>query len=238
MPSAMGRLAMPLDDRCRFYGIVASVVLHGAVATAIVCQLAVHAGAPAPAETRVMVVNLRLVQQDRPSDADQTSRPVDQAAALPQAAPAKLSRPSAPAPSLTPVSLPRPVQSARVPSASSAQASLRETEGASRTDYEAALREHMRPFFAYPEAARPARLHGAVEVRFSVGRDGRLLGVSVQDSSGSAILDAAAVDLIRRAQPLPVLPRDLPDPLDVSLPLEYIPPPMTVGARLGSSGPY
>lgn len=221
---------MQLDDRCRFYGILASVALHGAVATAIVWQLTTHAGAAAPAQSRVMVVNLRLSPEDRFAPSRDTA---DTALPHAQAAQTTPSRAASVSPALTPANLPRPTDSGSAPSTSAAPTTLRETEGASRTDYESVLREHMRPFFAYPEAARPGRLHGTVQVHFSVGRDGRLLGASVQESSGYAVLDAAALDLVRRAQPLPILPRDLPDPLDITLPLEYIPPTMMSGGRPG-----
>lgn len=40
-------------------------------------------------------------------------------------------------------------------------------------------------------------------------------------SSGSAMLDRAALDTIRRAQPLPAISEDKPNELDLSVPVEF-----------------
>jgi protein TonB len=103
--------------------------------------------------------------------------------------------------------------------------------GEPQSSYEATLRAHLSNFFFYPDAARSAGLHGTVQVRLNLSRDGRVLGAWVQQSSGETVLDAAALEVIRRAQPLPAIPRDLPDSLDVYLPLEYLPPKIVLGAR-------
>ncbi|MFX9116149.1 energy transducer TonB, partial [Acinetobacter baumannii] len=62
---------------------------------------------------------------------------------------------------------------------------------------------------------------GAVETLFSMQRDGTVLEVWVKTSSGQAALDKAAVDAIRRAQPLPSIPWGLPDDLKVEIWLEF-----------------
>ncbi len=59
---------------------------------------------------------------------------------------------------------------------------------------------------------------------FSVSRDGKLLGAWVKTSSGEAVLDQAAIDTLRRAQPLPVIPSALPDPIKIELALGFDPP--------------
>lgn len=53
---------------------------------------------------------------------------------------------------------------------------------------------------------RAAGGRGTVRVRFSIGGSGGLAGVSVAASSGSAAVDRAAVDHIRRAAPFPAPP--------------------------------
>ncbi|SDK27684.1 TonB family protein [Aliiruegeria lutimaris] len=61
----------------------------------------------------------------------------------------------------------------------------------------------------YPTAA--GRAAGTATVALSVGRDGRLQSVRIARSSGNAILDAAALDAVRRAAPFAPAPRGLAD---------------------------
>ncbi len=66
-----------------------------------------------------------------------------------------------------------------------------------RTD----LLRHISKFQRYPRAAEAKRLQGTVHAVFSIDRDGKLLGAWVKTSSGQILLDQAAIDTIRRAQP-------------------------------------
>ena len=59
---------------------------------------------------------------------------------------------------------------------------------------------------AVTEEARRRRLHGMVAVRISLSPTGALDGVAVAQSSGSAEVDALALDLVRRAAPFPPPP--------------------------------
>lgn len=55
----------------------------------------------------------------------------------------------------------------------------------------------------YPEQARRFGHRGTVAVRFRVGPDGAVAAAEVVGSSGSLLLDAASLETIRRAAPLP-----------------------------------
>ncbi|MEO6953503.1 MAG: TonB family protein [Polyangia bacterium] len=63
----------------------------------------------------------------------------------------------------------------------------------------------------YPEAARRRELEGVVHVRFTIGGDGRPLGIATAD--GDALLQRAAVEAVERAAPLPLVD----GPIDVDL---------------------
>jgi protein TonB len=89
--------------------------------------------------------------------------------------------------------------------------------------FQQALLRHVAHYQRYPNAARAQRLQGRVYTQFSMSRDGRLLGVWVRTSSGQTVLDKEAIDTIRRAQPLPPIPPELPDPLNIHLPLLFEP---------------
>jgi len=89
--------------------------------------------------------------------------------------------------------------------------------------FQQALLRHVARYQHYPNAARLGRLRGSVETLFSMGRNGALLGVWVKRSSGQAVLDKEAVDTIRRAQPLPSIPPELPDRLNIQVSLVFDP---------------
>lgn len=92
-----------------------------------------------------------------------------------------------------------------------------------RVTFRTELARHIARFQRYPKAAERQHLQGTVGTVFSIGRDGKLLGVWVKSSSGQAVLDQAALDTIRRAQPLPPIPPALPDTLKVEVALGFDP---------------
>jgi protein TonB len=89
--------------------------------------------------------------------------------------------------------------------------------------FQQALLRHVARYQRYPNAARALRLEGKVDTLFSMGRDGTLLGVWVKGSSGQAMLDKEAIETIRRAQPLPSIPPELPDRLNIHVQLVFDP---------------
>lgn len=64
-------------------------------------------------------------------------------------------------------------------------------------------------FKHYPREA--SGRSGVARVQFRIDRGGRLLDSRIVESSGSAVLDAASLDLLKRAEPFPPPPQDLPD---------------------------
>lgn len=62
---------------------------------------------------------------------------------------------------------------------------------------------------------------GVVLVLFAMRRDGTLVRLDVKSSSGRTLLDQEAMETIRRAQPLPRIPADMPDLLTVLLPVTF-----------------
>jgi periplasmic protein TonB len=94
---------------------------------------------------------------------------------------------------------------------------------AAATMFRQALLRHVARYQRYPKTVRRDRLYGSVDMMFSMRRDGTIVGVWVRSSSGQAIFDKEAVDTIWRAQPLPRIPSDLPDPLTVETTLVFEP---------------
>ena len=137
-------------------------------------------------------------------------------ASNPIEAPATISVPTPPA---------RPSGAPSISEPAASSTSLRSsndaTPNSATLEFKNALLRHIAKFQRYPKSAQRQRLQGTVQAVFSVSRDGRLLDAWVKTSSGEAELDKAAIDTIRRAQPLPVIPSVLPDPIKIELALGF-----------------
>jgi len=73
----------------------------------------------------------------------------------------------------------------------------------------------------YPGSARSTRALGVACIHFRMDRAGHVLSATLARSSGYADLDRAALDTLRRADPLPPIPADRPDELELSVPVEF-----------------
>jgi protein TonB len=87
--------------------------------------------------------------------------------------------------------------------------------------YEETLKDHIAKYMHYPRAALRECPSGTAYLRFQADRDGQLLSVVVEQSSGCAVIDNEAIETVRRAQPLPSVPAVLPARVTVHLPLSY-----------------
>ncbi len=96
-----------------------------------------------------------------------------------------------------------------------------EADSRAANAYEQVLIAHIRRFRGYPAVARRDHIEGQVMLRFDLDRSGHVLDAWVEQSSGRTSLDAEALATINRAQPLPPIPSDLPDRLDLSLPIDF-----------------
>lgn len=70
---------------------------------------------------------------------------------------------------------------------------------------------HLARYKRYPRRARARGDTGIVEIRFSVDRGGAVRDSVLHRSSGSPVLDRAALEMIERAAPLPTPPAGIPD---------------------------
>ncbi len=61
----------------------------------------------------------------------------------------------------------------------------------------------------YPAEARGQKLSGRPKVEFEILQSGEIKNAKIISSSGSAILDNAAIETIRRAMPLPYFPEPI-----------------------------
>jgi len=141
---------------------------------------------------------------------------VDKAAAVkkPLAKKASVEEPPTGAVVLQP-SPPRPS-----PAASEAVAAARASRD--RALYQQTLAGWIARHQSYPEIARRRGVTGSGLLRVRIARDGRILEQSIEQSTGSALLDRAAADMLDRASPLPSVPENLPaGDFEFLLPVEY-----------------
>jgi protein TonB len=74
----------------------------------------------------------------------------------------------------------------------------------------------------YPESAQSRHQQGTAQVFFSLDRQGRVIDSRLVRSSGASALDDEALALLRRAQPFPPPPPELPGPrIDLTVPIRF-----------------
>lgn len=91
-----------------------------------------------------------------------------------------------------------------------------------RVQYEQLLFAWMERHKQYPLLAQRRGLEGRGSVRVRIGRDGRVLDRALTRSTGEAMLDDAALDMVRRANPFPPVPSGYAgDSFEFVAPIEY-----------------
>lgn len=94
--------------------------------------------------------------------------------------------------------------------------------GTALQGYLAKVRSLLEKNKIYPSQARSRNEQGTVVVRFTIGADGSIAGVSLSSSSGSVILDQAAQETVRKVGRFPPIPAEVQkSSLTVQVPLAY-----------------
>jgi protein TonB len=99
-----------------------------------------------------------------------------------------------------------PLVSASITSAPTAAA----VRSASAVSWKRKIALHLQRNKRYPAAAQARREHGITRVSFLIDRLGHVVSSTVIQSSGSAALDRESLELLQRAQPMPLPPTDVP----------------------------
>lgn len=125
--------------------------------------------------------------------------------------PPRPSKPSDPGPAIAETTAPPALPA---PPASQATSDVKST-------WEGQVLARLEKYRRFPDDARARRQQGVVHVRFRIDRPGRVLWSRIERSSGFAQLDRAALDTLRRAQPLPAIPAGRPDEVELVAPVEF-----------------
>ncbi|MEE1891532.1 energy transducer TonB [Pseudomonas otitidis] len=78
-----------------------------------------------------------------------------------------------------------------------------------RETWQSQLLTHLAKYKRYPEDARRRNIEGVNRLSFTVDAEGKVLAYALTGKSGSASLDRATLEMIRRAQPLPPPPPEI-----------------------------
>jgi protein TonB len=198
-------------------------VLDADKLTSIGITIGVHLLIAAAALTVVQVARPRMIQELSVRITPEKIKPAQDVAP-----PLKLTVPTAvtmPPPEVvvqTVTPPPMAVQTAVKPVPPMPMVSRAAAVGETRDSFLGRLLAQLNRFKQYPRAARQARIEGVVMLHFVMDAQGKVLSFEIAKSSGRPVLDAEALALIQRAQPLPALPADYPTrTLDAVVPIEF-----------------
>lgn len=218
------RLPPRASGRFWVAGGIVSAVLH--VAILVLLMDSVHDGdpiaVPRPSGTSSLVAQIALLDASEPAPAPISSAAQPQ---RPEGAPSTFANASISAPAVSAVisqhSSASPENGATAPGGASSVASVATplVDLASLgSDYRRRLLEHIAAHRLSPPAGAPS---GTAYVDFSLIRNGDVQSVAIAVSSGDATLDRAAVESIRDADPMPMIPPGFPDHLKIMLPVDF-----------------
>ena len=204
------RVRAPRFNRDKLAGIAVTIAVHAVILA--MALTAVHVARP-----KVMQVLMVQITPER-------TKKIEDLKPLPKLATAPTII-TAPPPVFVVRTITPPPVAAQPPVAAPAPAAIpapQKSTGETRDSYLGRLLAQLNRFKQYPRAARQAHIEGVVMLHFVMAADGKIQSFEIAKSSGRPVLDAEALALIQRAQPLPALPADFPTrTLDAIVPIEF-----------------
>lgn len=219
----------------RVYGVTANTKLKAFVASLIVHVAIIAALALNFSETYTVAkpstpLEVSLLPLASPpenlSEPQEAPKPLEKHE--PQPTLPKVEQPSIPLPTITaplpppsakPVDPAPPQQETAMPKAAPAPVPpAQQASGKGPDTWEGRVLARLQKYQRYP---RGVRQQGVAYIRFRMNRGGHVLSSSLVRSSGFPALDQAALDTSRRADPLPKIPADRPDEIELTVPVEF-----------------
>lgn len=190
-------------------GLAVAIAAHGLIAA---LSIATHTLLPPPKLAGAAIL-LDLPPQAPPAptkapEPQQKPKPVVKRLKPAAAKPVSHQAVAQPQAVSMPGPVPSPVEAAEPVPASAHQTALAPDPQAV-SSWQSRLLAHLERHKRFPSQAQSRRLRGTVLVAFSLDRSGMVLAQAVNISSGHPSLDAAALDMLTRAQPLPAPPPEI-----------------------------
>jgi periplasmic protein TonB len=99
---------------------------------------------------------------------------------------------------------------------------LSQQDSRTKTKWQRELVAHLGRFKSYPAASRDRRETGQIMLKFELDRSGRVSNAGIARTSGYPRLDAAALDMLNRASPLPPPPASVPGAkFELAVPVKF-----------------
>ncbi len=99
---------------------------------------------------------------------------------------------------------------------------LAQQDARTKAKWQRELVAHLGRFKSYPAASRDRREIGQILLKFELDRSGRVSNAGIARTSGYARLDAAALDMLNRASPLPPPPDSVPGAkFELAVPVKF-----------------
>ena len=201
-----------------------SAALHGGAAAVLLASSAIPQGMATPeAQPHAMTVELIDTARRQAGDGDRIE--VSSSAT-------ETASPTAEAPT-SPLTGDARATPAKTASGGAAAMPAAAPDPGAVSDYYRRVESHLARFHAYPASLTSPRPTGVVRVGLIVQRDGRVMDAWIETSSGIVPLDEAALQTLKRAEPLPGLPATLPGAIDLIVPLRYAASTRGAGVRVG-----
>ena len=205
------RSLRPQLDRRKLVSIALTVAFHAVIVAAALTAVHVSQGR-ALRELSVSILPER--KPEKPKDIAPSPRLVQPAQVTAPPPEVVVQTVTPPPVTVAPVAKPvppAPVMAVKTP-----------VPGEGRDAFLARLLAQLNRYKQYPRGARAAHIEGVVMLHFVMDADGKVQSFDIARSSGRPVLDAEALALIQRAQPLPALPADFPTRiLDAVVPVEF-----------------
>lgn len=101
-------------------------------------------------------------------------------------------------------------QTARATATGRADAKSKDGGDKAKSNYRGRVQAKLQRAKRAPKGAKRKKLAGVVAFSFVISPSGSVSSIRLRKSSGNALLDQAALDMIRRASPMPKFPKNMP----------------------------